>query len=310
MKNISQWIPWVLFIGTLVFFSIAIQGFLGFDNIVQVLVTSSFIGIPAVGLAIIMLSGSFDLSFVGVIGIASTVTIKLLETGLPIGVVLIIILIICVFLELINAFMIINLEIHPWLTTIGTMLAYLGLEKVLSKGYNLGVNHVFFKTIKDATLLGLPILFYILIGVLVVSAIIMHRGRLGLRLYAIGGNYHSARKAGINADLFRYISFIMMGVLCWISSIVYVTQLSGYPVEAAYTNQLAVILSVFFGMAISRKNIFNAPGAILGAIFVAFLANGLGLAGVSAYWIKLIEGCLILIVIFGSTMRRQEIVHI
>ena len=91
---------------------------------------------------------------------------------------------------------------------------------------------------------------------------------------------------------------------------VYTGQLSGYPSESAYHNQLEVILAVFFGMAISRKNIKNVPGAVIGAAYVALLANGLGLAGISAYWIKLIEGCLVIVVILGNSLGRKEIVQL
>jgi ribose/xylose/arabinose/galactoside ABC-type transport system permease subunit len=133
---------------------------------------------------------------------------------------------------------------------------------------------------------------------------------LGKRLYAVGGNETSARKAGINTDAYKTVSFMILGILCWAASIIYVAQLSGYPPEAAYINQNEVILAVFVGMAISRMGIVTIHGALFGAAFVGILSNGLGLMGVSSYWIKLVEGALVVIVVLGNSIRRGTLVQL
>ena len=69
-----------------------------------------------------------------------------------------------------------------------------------------------------------------------------------------------------------------------------------------------MILAVFFGMAISRKNVINIVGTFVGSVFVMLLANGLGLMGVHSYWIKLVEGCLVIFIIIGNSLGREEIV--
>lgn len=309
-KIFKQALPWIIFVTTLLYMIIFVQGFFRFYNLTTVFVTIAFIAIPAIGLAIIMLSGSFDLSFVGVIGVCSVMSIKLFDAGIPTPVILFLTLIIAIVAELINGFFIIKLKIHPWLTTIATMLTYLGLEKSLSEGYNLSICSSFYQYIRFGKIFGLPVILNILILVTVVFIVLLHKTPLGTKMYAVGGNPEAALKAGINKPLVQYIAFALMGLLSWVSSIVYTGQLSGYPSESAYHNQLEVILAVFFGMAISRKNIKNVPGAVIGAAYVALLANGLGLAGVSAYWIKLIEGCLVIVVILGNSIGRKEIVQL
>lgn len=309
-KIMKQALPWLIFITTLLYMVFFVKGFFGFYNLTTVFVTISFIAIPAIGLAIIMLSGSFDLSFVGVIGVCSVLSIRLIDSGLPMIIILVVTLIVAIAAELVNAFFIIRLNIHPWLTTIATMLTYLGLEKSLSGGYNLSISHGFYEYIRFGHILGLPVILVILLVVTALFILLLHKTPLGTKMYAVGGNPEAALKSGINKPLIQYIAFAIMGFLAWVSSMVYTGQLSGYPSESAYHNQLEVILSVFFGMAISRKNIKNVPGAVIGAAYVALLANGLGLAGISAYWIKLIEGCLVIIVILGNSIGRKEIVQL
>ena len=133
---------------------------------------------------------------------------------------------------------------------------------------------------------------------------------MGRYLYAIGGNRETAEKAGLNIVGYSYLSFGLMGFMCWIGGIVYVSQLSGYPLNACYTNQLAVILSVFFGMALSKRGIISIFGTFLGALFVGFLGNGLGLIGVSAYWVKFVEGILIVVVILGNSSNTKQLVQL
>lgn len=308
--NRIMMLPWLIFAATFIGFSIFVDYFFTFNNLMLILNISTSIAIPAIGLAIVMVAGSFDLSFVGVIGVVSVFSIKMLEAGFPLGLVLIVAFVLSIAMEMVNAYFIIGLEIHPWLTTIGTMLVYVGLEKALSKGHNLGLYHPFFTTIQNSKVLGVPSLVIILLCIAGLMTVIMHRSTIGMRLYSVGGNYNAVQKAGVNADFYRYLSFLIMGIICWLSAIVYLTILTGYTMEAAYVNQLEIILAVFFGMAISRKNIRNVPGAILGAVFVAFLANGLGLTGLSSYWIKMIEGILIIIVILGNSVGRKELVHL
>lgn len=309
-SNFRQILLWVFFFGIFLTMCIIAPGFIDFDNIMNVLVTISFVSVPAIGLAIVMLSGSFDLSFVGVIGVSAVATVIMVNNGISLTVALIVTLIISVLIELINAFFIIKMEIHPWLATIATMLATLGLEKALSRGYYMSVQSKFFDIIRFGYFFHIPVIVWILLVTLLLFTILINRTPFGLHLYAVGGNYEAARKAGIKVNALRFSAFMLMGVLCWLSSILYVSQLSGYPPEAAYTNQLEVILAVFLGMAISKNNIKNVPGAFFGAAFVALMANGLGLAGISSYWIKLIEGCLVILVIIGNSIGRGEIVNL
>jgi ribose transport system permease protein len=136
----------------------------------------------------------------------------------------------------------------------------------------------------------------------------MHKLPLGTYLYAVGGNLETSRKVGLKVEFLQYLSFIIMGSLCWLSSLVYLAKLSGYPPESAYINQLHVILSVFFGMAISRKNVINVLGSCIGVAFAGLLTNGLGLMGVSSYWIKLVEGSLVIIIIIGNSIGKKGVI--
>lgn len=300
-----------IFIVLTVYFTFTAPGFVNWNNLMSVLVTSSYVLIPALGLSTIMLAGSFDLSFVGIIGLISVLAIRMTSAGLPIPVVLLVSLAVGICCEMINAILILKLGIHPWLTTISTMLATIGLEKSISEGYFLSVSHPFFEKIRFSEIMFVPLLVWVMLFFFIFMSILIHKTVFGLRLYASGGNEYATQKAGLSNIKIRFYAFIIMGICCWVASILYVSQLSGYPPEAAYINLTEVILAVFFGKSLSNnRNVINIPGTAVGALFVSALANGLALSGVNAYWIKLIEGCLIIAVVITNSLGSGEIVQL
>ncbi len=310
IRRFKSYITLGIFSSVIIYLIFASHGFLRFDNLMNVIISATFVAVPAMGLGTIMLSGSFDLSFVGIIGVVSVTSIRMIQAGIAMPIVLITSLAVAVGFELVNAVLIIKLRIHPWLTTISTMLAALGLEKAISKAYFLTTSHPFFRTIRFDSFIGIPLPVWILGVSFAAMYLLIHKTAFGMHLYAVGGNEVAARKAGLKVERLRFSSFAAMGVCIWVVSLVYLSQLSGYTPEAAYTNLNEVILSVFFGMSISRKNIITIPGAVVGAVFVALLANGLALSGVSSYWIKLIEGCLVIVVVITNAMGSGEIVQL
>lgn len=302
-------LPVVILLGSLLFVSIASPGFFSAGNILNVLEACAVIAIPAIGLAGIMISGSFDLSFVGVIGVSAVVTIRCIEAGLPVPFTLLISLLLAFVCEALNVFVIVRLKIHPWLTTIATMLMLVGLEQSISKGEYLALNHPFFDFIRFEEIIWIPVSVLCMILVVIFFIFFYSKTKLGIHIYAVGGSPDAAKKAGISTERLQALTFFIMGILAWIASIIYLSNLSGYPPEAAYINQLEVILAVFFGMSISKRNVINIPGTLIGSVFVLLLSNGMGLMGVSSYWIKLIEGCLVIIVIIGNSLGREEVIE-
>ena len=302
-------LPVIILLGSLTFISIASPGFFSAGNVLNVLEACTVIAIPAIGLAGIMIAGSFDLSFVGVIGLAAVVTIRFIEMGIPLVLVLLATLVLALLCEAINVFVVVKLKVHPWLATIATMLMLVGLEESISKGEYLALNHPFFDFIRFEDILWIPASVLLMALVAAFFIFFYAETKTGTHIYAVGGNYEAAWKAGIKTSKLQALVFFMMGGLAWLTSIVYLSNLSGYPPESAYINQLEVILAVFFGMSISKNNVINMPGTLIGSIFVLLLSNGLGLMGVNSYWIKLIEGCLVIIVIIGNSLGREEIVE-
>jgi len=309
-RNFSTSFTIFIFAGVIITLAFISPSFFDFYNILSVLGQATFVAIPAVGLSMIMISGNFNLSFVGVIGVSAVTVGVLMSRGVPLFIALLVGLAICLAVDLSNAFLIIKMKIHPWLCTLATMLAMLGLETAISGGYFISARSSLFMDLRFGSFLGFPFAVWILALVFLVFYYVMHKRPLGFHIYAVGTNPEAARKAGIKVDLVKFIPWIFMAILSWVTSFMYLIQLSGYPPEAANISLLTVILAVFFGMAISTKNVINVPGTVLGAVFVALMGNGLSLAGVSSYWIKLVEGVILIAVIMSNSLGSDELVQL
>ncbi len=291
-------------------FSIRSYNFLSLSNMINILEVVTFIAVPGFGLTVIMLAGGFDLSFVGVIGIAAVSGISLINQGYPLLLVLVCTLLLSIVLELINSVLIVKFKIHPWLTTIATMLVYLGIERAISKGNYYSTESFFFSMIRFSKLVGIPVSIWIMLISWGGMVFLTKNTTIGKYFYAVGGNENACRKSGINVEIYKIISFGMMGIFSWISAILYTSQLSGYPPQSAYINQIEIILAVFIGMSLSKKSVINISGTLAGAILVAFLANGMGLMGISSYWIKFIEGLFVIIVIMGNSINHGKLIRL
>ncbi|MDR2478186.1 MAG: hypothetical protein LBD48_02605, partial [Treponema sp.] len=113
-----QLVPLSIFIVSFTLFSVLTYSFLTFHNMLSILSFITYTAVPAMGLAVVMLTGLFDLSFVGVIGVLSTLFITLLNAGVPPVPGLLITLAAAMVLEGLNALLVVKLKIHPWLSTI------------------------------------------------------------------------------------------------------------------------------------------------------------------------------------------------
>ncbi|MCC8115794.1 MAG: hypothetical protein LIP18_01330, partial [Planctomycetes bacterium] len=107
-SNLRMLLPAILVIVTFGLLYAETPSFLSLSNSGNVMSFTSLIAIPAMGLAIVMLTGMFDLSFVGVIGLSSVLTSFLLQNGVPVWICLVTALVLCLACGLLNSFLIVN----------------------------------------------------------------------------------------------------------------------------------------------------------------------------------------------------------
>jgi simple sugar transport system permease protein len=290
--------------------------FFTLENFFDMMKGYSFLGIFAVGVMIVLISGGIDISFTAVATVAEYVmAVYITAHGGNIFLSFIIAGVVGIVLGGINALLIYFLRIPTIITTIATLNIYYGLLSYFSGGrwiYNLPGWFRAFSNIKVIQLVnaggipyGLSIITVIWIIVLLMAWVILRYTTLGRSIYAVGGNFNSAQRAGLNIFRIQAFVYCFMGFLSGIAGVVQALLVQTVAPNAIVGKELAVIAAVVLGGANIAGGYGTLIGTIMGVTLVAFMSNGLTLMRVSSFWYNVCIGFIIMISVSVSAYQLR-----
>jgi len=159
--------------------------------------------------------------------------------------------------------------------------------------------------IAPGTHAGIPVPVIIFLTIALAGAFITQNTTLGRYLYAIGGNPDAARLSGINIRKYLLVVFCMMGVLTGVASIIYTARVGSASPDAGQLLELDAIAACVIGGTSLMGGRGTVFGAILGALIMASLDNGMSLKNVEPYMQNIIKGA-ILVVAVGLDMAGRK----
>lgn len=293
----------LVLVALMVFFSIKSEYFLTSDNLLNVLVSASVIGIIAAPATLLLVAGQFDLSvgsgaaFIGVVmawsadhyDIPQAVLLSLLA-GLAIGVV--------------NGFCVTVLKINALITTLAMLAILRGLGQVIAEGQTLLLPGF------DALGNGRPVFdvpwpVFIFLLTMILTALVMRFTVYGRSMYAIGSNSIAARLAGIRSARAVFIGFLLSGLAVTVGGLILVSQLAAASPEAANGLELSVVTAVILGGASLAGGRGTVLGTLLGVLLLGVLNNGLTLMSVDAFWQDVARGSLLLAAVGFDQLRLR-----
>jgi D-xylose transport system permease protein len=152
---------------------------------------------------------------------------------------------------------------------------------------------------------GVPLPVAILGVVLAIISFVMTRTVFGRRLYAIGGNQAAARYAGIDMRWHCFIAFLAMGALYGVTGLILVSRI-GVAVPTAGTGlELTVIASAVIGGTSLFGGSGTAIGAVVGALLLESLNNGMGLMNVESSFQLIVNGLVLLVAVYFDIRGRR-----
>jgi len=298
--------PLVLFALLFVAFGMVTPQSLRYQNIENVFKQASYIGIIAVGMMFVLLTGGIDLS-VGSNMYVSAVVAGLAMQRYSIGPwpVLLLCLGVGAMFGAVNAFAVAKLKIIPFVVTLAMMVTGRGIGLMFSKSH--AVNFPESVTGLGSTeLFGLIPYPIVLFAIVVFCAwVLLERTALGRQIYAVGFNKEAARKAGINTDKALITAYILCGVFASLGGFISVAQLgnvnAGFGKGGEFDAIAAAVLggvSLFGGVG----KVF--PGVVLGAVFIQAVSNSLVSARVDLYLHPLVAAAFIFFAVFIDSLRN------
>lgn len=153
---------------------------------------------------------------------------------------------------------------------------------------------------------GIPYAVLLLIAVVIIFTIISTKTAFGRYVYAIGGNREAARLSGIDIKKTNMTIFVLMGLLSTIAGIVYTSRLNAAIVAAGQNFEMDCIAAAIIGGTSTLGGEGTIPGAIIGALVMASLDNGMSLMNLGSFEQYLVKGLVLLVAVWFDIATRKK----
>jgi ribose transport system permease protein len=281
--------------------------FAEWTNARNVLRAVSVTAIVAAGMTLVMISGGLDLSVGGVVALSGVTAALLAKGGMATPLAFGAGVLVGGGVGCVNSLLIVSLGLNPVIATLGTLYVCRGAASLLTDG--LPVNEVpdDWSELGTGFTLGLPTPAVILLAVIVVLAVVQRRTLLGKYTVAIGSNFEAARLAGIRVNRTRMAVYVISGLLAGIAGIIVTSQASsGQPTAGTGLEFDAIVAAILGGTSLAGGE-GSVIGALLGALIIGVVNNGLNLLGVESFWQTIIQGViLVAAVAFDALIRGRR----
>lgn len=280
--------------------------FASYDNTCDILRHSVEIGLLALVMTPIILTGGIDLSVGSLLGLGAILFGKLWrDAGLPIPLAAIFTLCIGALAGGLNATLITSLRLPPLIVTLGTFSLFRGLAEAITHGVDTFTNFPsWFLFLGQERFLGIPAQAPIFILVLVVVLVLVHRTTFGRSFRAIGFSPEGARYAGIPVERRIALAYILAGFVAALAAIIYTARLGQAKADAGTGYELYAITAVVLGGTSIFGGIGSVYGTILGVAAIAVLSNGLVHAHQPREIAGILTGALLLVALIGSALPK------
>jgi erythritol transport system permease protein len=314
----------VALILVLAFFSLAAPNFLSAANAVIVSKHVALNALLAIGMTFVIVTGGIDLSVGSIVGLCAMAAGWLVLNGVDLGIgytiwfntieIVGIVAVVGILVGVVNGLLITRLAVAPFIATLGTLYVARGFALLSSGGRTFpnltgsaefGTNS--FPLIGTGTLLGLPVMIWLLIAVGLLAHYISRRTTLGRHIYAVGGNERGAALSGVKVNRVKMFVYMFSGFCAALVGIVIASQLQASHPATGETFELNAIAAAVLGGTSMSGGRGRIGGTIVGAFVIGILSDGLIMMGVSSFWQTVIKGLVIIaaVVIDQAQSRLQ-----
>ncbi|NJO36267.1 MAG: ABC transporter permease [Rhizobiales bacterium] len=274
-------------------------------NLSSIFLGNAYIAVAAIGMSMVIISGNIDISVGSLIGVLATISGSLAVSGYPIILSWLVPLLVGALVTAIMGLLVAYLRIPSIVVSLG-MLSILkgGLISItagawitdLPAGYGLAQMRPF----------GIPMPIYFMVLLTAAAALWMRYSTTGRSIYAVGGNAEAARLSGISSKKTIMTVFIIHGVFVGIASVLFATQLSVIQSTVPPNLELTIITASVVGGVSILGGVGTVIGSTLAAILLAAIGSSLIFISVSPYWLRAVQGVLILLTVLADLWRRRR----
>ena len=253
--------------------TITSDNFLTSDNIRNILVSSSVIGVVTVGMTFVIIGGGIDLSVGALVALASVWATTLATQDYGPVVMVLCALLVGLCAGLINGTLIAYGRLVPFIVTLAMLVSARGLAAKIANNRTQIVDQQAIKDIARRDIVGVPLLVVILGVVLAVGWVLLNRTTFGRRTFAIGGNAEAARLAGIDVRRHTVMLYALSGICCGIAAVMLVARTTTGSSTHGNLYELDAIAAVIIGGTLLSGGRGTLIGSFLGVLVFTTITN-------------------------------------
>ncbi len=318
LADASELVVLISFLLVFLFFSIRAENFLSLVSLTNILTIASIKGIFVVGVAMLMISGEFDLSVGSILAVATFVFALSLEGGMAPLAALVLALAVSAVLGGVNGLIVIRTGIPSFIATLGTMLAFRGIARAIGGAdfarftgelpalfTVLNGEFTFINRLAEpAGSARMTIIWFLLFAVL--AAVVMRNTRFGSWVYATGGNRAAAIAQGVKTKNVIAVNYIVTGLLAGFAGIVqFASRPAVDPLRGEGWELTAVAACVIGGIWLSG-GYGTIVGAAVGMLLLQMVEQGLILVGVDVQLFQATIGLILILAVISNTYLSRQ----
>ena len=306
----QEGVLFVIMLVSVLFLATRTDKFLTVDNLLQQGRFMTEVGLIAIPMTYIIITGGIDLSVGSILGLTAIVLgWTWQELGFPLELAIITGILSGTVAGFVNGLFIVRVGVPPLIMTLATLALYRGLAEGISEARSARGYPEWFFQLGQGELLGVPTQLWLLIIAVIIFAIILARTRLGRALYAIGNNELGARFSGLTVNRHLLLIYTFSGFMSAVAGYIFVSRVSTTRSDMGTGIELDVIAAVVLGGTSIFGGTGSVPGTIIGVVLIQLLKNGLVLTGVTSDATIVVIGSVLIFAILVNNFiqsRRSE----
>ena len=291
------------------FFSITVgDRFLTKSNFILTAQNVAVLTVVACGSTFVLITAGVDLSVGSVMILGEVVAAKTIIAAGASGVVdaslgIVAGIAVGLLFGVVNGIGVAYLKVPPLIVTLGTMLIGLSAAQIITDGVN--VPNRTLNTLGNGRIGDVPYLVLVALGVVIVTAVLLHFTVFGRYTYAVGSSAESARRVGINVDRHLLKVYGLAGALSGFGGVLSLARFNTTSIGGHTSDSLEAIAA----SALGGTSVFGGVGTIIGTMIGVWipgvLRNGIIILGVQAYWQGVIIGLVLVATVWFDGYRRR-----
>jgi len=295
------------FVFLVIVFSMINPNFFSLDNILNMLRQSSIIGIIAMGMTFVIISGNFDISVGGICALSGAVALQLMTLDVPMVLAILCAVIVCTGVGFLNGVSVAKLGMPSLIATMAMMTVLSGAVRLVTGGYPVYTADESYKAIASSSVgpIGIPIVYFVVC--IAIAQFVLRKTKYGSSIYAVGGNEEASRLSGIGVDRRKISVFVINGFAAGLAGIVLSSRVATATMTAGDGYELDAIAAVVIGGTSVSGGEGSAVRTVVGVLLMVIIGNILTMMRVDTFWQKVVKGLIIWLAVGFDSYNKKRL---